>query len=152
MIIDVYPPDYTSLVGQVRALTNDVEQRVDPARTDDGPQYLISDGQLTALLSVSKQRPKFAAAAVMDMIASNEALVSKKIRTEDLQTDGPAVANAIRLHAQNLRAEAQHDYLEDSADFNIVDHSEPLPMYGYGYGMDGLYFYPQYDFIVEGGV
>lgn len=110
MAADIYPPDYSSSVGQVRNLINDTVQRIDPANPTAPASYLFEDGRLQAFVdgnagTGTTPRIKFAAADAVDAIADNEVLVSKKIRTEDLQTDGPAVANALRLHAQNLRAQ-----------------------------------------------
>jgi hypothetical protein len=61
-----------------------------------------------------------AAAAALDTIASNEALVQKKIRSLDLQTDGPAVAKELRAHAAELRRQAEE---EDTAagDFEVAE-------------------------------
>lgn len=125
---NVYPPDFTSDVGKLRVLIGDLYQRVDPATPTVPGDYLFSDEELAALVAINPMHIKFAAANAMDIIASNEALVSKKIRTEDLQTDGPAVANAVREHAKALRSEARDEVMRsDSADaFEVVDF-EPVP-------------------------
>jgi hypothetical protein len=107
---DITPPDYTSSVGRVRNLINDTVQRIDPANPTDPKSYLFDDGRLQAFIdgnlgTGTTPRLKFAAADAIDAIADNEVLVSKKIRTEDLQTDGPAVANALRMHSQTLRTQ-----------------------------------------------
>lgn len=107
---DIFPVDYTSSVGQVRNLINDTVQRIDPANPTAPAAYMFEDGRLSAFIAGSQgtgttPRLKFAAADAIDAIADNEALVSKKIRTEDLQTDGPAVANALRMHSQTLRTQ-----------------------------------------------
>lgn len=109
---DIYPPDYSSPVGMVRNLINDVDQRIDPANPTAPAEYLFSDGRLNAFITgaqgtgdITNPRLKFAAADAIDAIADNEVLISKKIRTEDLQTDGPAVANALRAHSATLRAQ-----------------------------------------------
>lgn len=103
---DVVPPDYTTAVGQIRIFINDTVQRIDPANVPAGAQYLFSDAQIAAVNGLALSL-KFAAADLLDAIATNEAYVAKKIRTESLQTDGPAVANAIRIHAENLRSQAK---------------------------------------------
>jgi len=46
---------------------------------------------------------RLAAADCLDSIASSQALILKKIKILDLQTDGPAVADSLRKHAENLR-------------------------------------------------
>lgn len=85
--------DPTTDVGRVRLLATDLDE-VSP---------LLSDAQITALLNLSDNRVLRAAAQALDTIASSEALVSKKIRTLDLQTDGPAVAKELRERAKSLR-------------------------------------------------
>lgn len=73
--------------------------------TDDGEssQRLFSDAQLVNLIAHSRWSPLLGAAQALDIIASSEALLSKKITTQDLTTDGPAVAEALRAHAAALR-------------------------------------------------
>lgn len=125
---DVYPPDYTTPTGQVRLLIGDHEQRIDPMDTSGTPSYMFSDDAIGGFVALNPLHIKYAAASAMDVIATNEALVQKKIRTEDLQTDGPAVANAARLHSANLRADAKHEVeLADALEsFDVVDF-EPTP-------------------------
>jgi hypothetical protein len=118
----VYPPDYSTPVGQLRALVGDEEQYAEYS-TNSTPAYMFSDDKLQALLAINRDKLKYAAADLIDQLATNEALVSKKIRTEDLQTDGASVANALRLHAQNLRTDQKREDAEDDAEFafEIVD-------------------------------
>lgn len=68
----------------------------------DAPNQIFTDAQLDQFLTLETY-VKLAAAQALDTIASNEALVSKKIRTLDLQTDGPAVATALHAQADSLR-------------------------------------------------
>lgn len=83
----------TTPVGMVRLLISDVNF-ADP---------LFSDADLLAVLAVEGGNVKLAAATALDVIATSEALVSKKISTQDLSTDGPAVAAALRAQAKALR-------------------------------------------------
>lgn len=46
---------------------------------------------------------RLAAAMALDAIASSQVLILKKIEILDTKTDGPAVAKALREHAQTLR-------------------------------------------------
>lgn len=90
----------------------------DPA----GATALLSDAQITALLDDSDDHPRLAAAAALEAIAASEVLVSKKIRTQDLSTDGPAVSAELRALAAQHRA--RHQELVDAEDdgiFDIVD-------------------------------
>lgn len=103
------PIDYTDPVQQVRLLIADVS--TDPAKR------ILADEQLAGYLTINVGSVKRAAADALDAIASSEALVSKVIRTQDLQTDGSKVADALRKHADSLRTQA--DALDDFA-FDVV--------------------------------
>lgn len=109
--------DPTITLGQVRLLISDV---------DEG-NLLFTDPQVTAFLTLNADNVRRAAAQALDVIAGNEALVSKKIRTQDLATDGPAVAKELRALATELRR--QEDEAEGGGDdfgFEIVDF-DPTP-------------------------
>jgi len=73
---------------------------------DTTAPYLLSDANMHQVYAIEGDNLKRAAAQCLDIIASSEALVSKKIQTQDLATDGPAVAKALREHAALLRAQA----------------------------------------------
>lgn len=90
--------DYDTDLGRVRLLISDVDEE----------NLLLTDTQITALLTMEGS-VKRAAAQALDTIASSEALVSKKIRTLDLQTDGPAVAAELRARAKDLRDQDDAD-------------------------------------------
>lgn len=66
---------------------------------------LLSDATLATLLTLEGNDDRLAAAQALDIMASSEAIVTKKIKLlgADLETDGPAVAKALREHAQRLR-------------------------------------------------
>lgn len=101
----IFPPNYGSMVGQIRLLIGDVDQ-------ESGEYNFFSDGELMAYGVLYGGRIRLAAARALDTIADSQALIERKIRTDDLQTDGPAVANALRKSAQNLREE---HYTEENA-------------------------------------
>lgn len=107
--------DYTTPLGQVRLLLNDVD--------DESPEGLVfSDAEITAFLAIEGGQVKLAAAQAIDTNASNEALASKVLRDHQLSTDGAKLADALRKHAAALRA--QHQAAVDDADdgyFEIVD-------------------------------
>lgn len=95
--------DYTTPEAQVRLLIND---------TTDTPVF---DGaEIAAFLAMESGSVKRAAAQALDTIADDEALTSKAIRTQDLQTDGPKVADSLRKRAKELRAQA--DATDGAAD------------------------------------
>jgi len=57
-------------------------------------------------------RIRSAAAMCLEVMASNEAYVQKKVRLLDISTDGPAVAAELRARAAELR---KQDLLEENA-------------------------------------
>lgn len=91
--------NYDTDLGRVRLLIAD---------TDEPDNLLLTDVQINAYLSMEGS-VKRAAAQALDTIASSEAMVSKKIRTLDLQTDGPAVAAELRARAKELRDQDDAD-------------------------------------------
>ena len=84
---------------------------------------LLSDDALAALLTLNGDDARLAAADALETIAVSEVLVSKKIRTQDLTTDGPAVSAELRALAKRLRDAAQAAAgLADAFDgFDLVD-------------------------------
>lgn len=66
--------------------------------------YLFEDAELDRQLLLAGNVVALAAAELLEIIASKEALVSKRIQILDLKTDGPAVAASLREHAARLRA------------------------------------------------
>jgi hypothetical protein len=134
MANDVFPPDYSTALGKVRALIPDVE-RVD-WENDGSSNYMFTDNHLEGLLGLypeienpdnvdyqSTIHIRRAAADAVDVIATSEVLVSKVIKTEDLQTDGAKAANALILRAQQLRRQAdkEEDALDLGTAFTVVD-------------------------------
>ena len=109
--------DYTSPEWQVRLLIGDSEPGI------------YDTGEITGFLALTGGNILLAAAHALDTIASTEALLSKKIVTQDLQTDGPAVAAELRAHAKALRAQAAADTaaLDDFPAFEIVEAPYGLP-------------------------
>lgn len=113
--------DLATSAGQVRLLIPDT----------DPDNHLLQDAEITALLALEASDVRRAAAAALELIASSEALVSKKIRTQDLSTDGPAVARELRERATLLRTQADEAVLNadgDSVGLDIVDFN---PYAGY---------------------
>lgn len=105
------PIDYTTPLGKARLLSADL----DPANP------LLTDEQLNGYLALHSDNPYRAAADALDAMATSEVLLSKKIRTQDLSTDGPAVAAELRKQASYLRGKADaDDALADGGYFEIV--------------------------------
>ena len=80
-------------VEQVRHLIPDFEE-VD-WRDDNTPSTLFPDEVIQTYLDVNDGNVKRAAATAMRALAVSEAVISKVIKTEDLQTDGAKVARAL---------------------------------------------------------
>lgn len=123
---DVSPVDYTSEVGRVRKYIPDVRQL-------DG-EYIFTDAEITSFiedetadgaLEITSFRLRRAAAYAMIAIANDENLILKKIKTEDLETDGPAVAAALLKSAQELFRRASVD--EEAVIYEEVFYAVPNP-------------------------
>jgi hypothetical protein len=126
---DVTPLNPETAVGQLRLLISDSQQRADPINPAAAAAYYFSDGFLTGFLAINSDNIWHAAADALSALAANESMVSKKIRKENLQTDGPAVTNALRLLAQDYRArgnKAQEVIDAEDGTFTIVDFADPV--------------------------
>src|SRR5687768_10848261 len=66
---------------------------------------LLKDSDIQTFLDLHENNVRRAAASALDTIASSEVLIQKRITMLDLQTDGKAVADALRDHAKILREE-----------------------------------------------
>lgn len=88
--------DPTTDVGLVRLLVTDLDEAFP----------LLTDEQISALLTAEGANVKRSAALGLELIARSEVLLSKKITTQDLSVDGPAVAKELRESAQALRQQA----------------------------------------------
>ena len=74
-------------------------------------RLLIDDPETGGVFDLSEIRlflataghPLLAAADALDVLATSEVRLSKKITTQDLTTDGPAVAAELRKQAEALR-------------------------------------------------
>ena len=85
--------------GMVRLLLNDVDETA----------QVFTAAEIDAFLTLEGGSVKRAAAQAIDTNASNEALASKVLRTQDLSTDGAKIADAMRKHADRLRAQADDE-------------------------------------------
>jgi len=130
---DLYPPDFGTDRGKVRALLPDVEQ-VDFSG-EGAPEYLFSDTHIDALLATARgrvggrSRIYRATAQGLRAIAVTEGLIAKVIKTEDLQTDGAKLASALLAGAKGWedQADAADDEEEEGMyGFQIVDF-QPYP-------------------------
>lgn len=99
--------DPSTSAGRVRLLATDT----------DSNNAIFSDDEIAAFLALEDDSVKRAAAAALDQIASSEALIQKRIKLLDLQTDGPAVAKALREHATALRQQADDEETAGAFDY-----------------------------------
>lgn len=98
--------DFTTDRGQVRLLTADLDENAP----------LLTDGQLDGYLALNAGAVLLAAADALDAMATSETLVARKIRTQDLSTDGPAVAAELRAQANALRER----WAAENSDFTLI--------------------------------
>ena len=114
-VIVAVPPPLTTDLRRLRLLIGDTDPANRIFRLDELADFLALEGGV-----------KLAAAQALDVIASSEALVSKKIRTQEgLTTDGPAVAKELRARATELRRQVADAEGDDSAGLDIVDFIDP---------------------------
>ncbi len=124
-IPDLYPPDYASVVGQIRLLIPDVEQLENLADPTADASYIFSDAQIQAFATLYSNNVKRAAAQAKLVLATSEALIGKVIRTADYTTDGAKLGAELRAQAKQLQDEADKDDLADSYDtsFTVVGYT-----------------------------
>lgn len=108
--------DYEVPIRQVRTLIADMAT---PPLIDD--QTLQTYLELQGWAEGSRWAVKRAAADALEAIAVSEVLVSKKIRTQDLTSDGPAVAEALRKLAGGLREQADDEDPDLGGVFEIIE-------------------------------
>lgn len=101
--------------GMVRLLLADV----------DPDNVVVSDDAIAGYLVVEAGSIKRAAAQALNAIAISEALVSKVIKTQDLQTDGVKLATELRARAAELKSEAENDE-NDGVAFDVIPYN-PYP-------------------------
>lgn len=85
--------------------------------TDDPEKQLFSDARITDVWDDQGGSLARTVATLLRVIAASEALVSKKISTQDLSTDGPAVAAELRAQAKewDARADAEDAAADEDA-------------------------------------
>ena len=116
---ELEPIDYETPLGMVRLYITDTSE--DPAAR------LLTDDQIRGLLTAASDSVYGATARALRLIATSEVLVSKKIRTQDLQTDGPAVAAELRAQAK-----AYDDLAAaETGEHSFAGYVPPVPGRGY---------------------
>lgn len=102
---DTFPVDFSTEVGRVRKYIPDLVQLPDPSDPTLEASFMWSDDEIQSFVDDEDGNIKRAAAYILIATANNENLILKKLTTEDLATDGPAVSNAMLKTAERLLAE-----------------------------------------------
>ena len=111
--------DYTSPIGQVRVLIPDLRKLEDLRDLRNEPRYLFTDDEILAFLAVNNGNVKRAAADACDAIGMDKALQLLVLKTDDKQTDGAKLLDAIVKRAKALRQQAKEDE-ENNLSFDVV--------------------------------
>lgn len=112
-------------VQKVRDLIPDIEE-VD-WQDDGSPSQMFNDAQIETYLSVNDGNVKRAAADAIRALAVSEGLISKVVKTEDLQTDGAKLASALRSVAADLEESADREDDRDNHGFFSIAPFRPAP-------------------------
>lgn len=111
--------DYTSPIGQVRVLIPDLRKLEDLRDLRNEPRYLFTDDEILAFLAVNNGNMKRAAADACDAIGMDKALQLLVLKTDDKQTDGAKLLDAIVKRAKALREQAKEDD-ENNLSFDVI--------------------------------
>lgn len=118
--------DFSSPVGQVRVLIPDLRKLEDLRDLRNESRYLFADEEIEALLAVNGGNVKLAAADACDAIGMDKALQLLVLKTDDKQTDGAKLLDAIVKRAKTLREQAKEDD-ENNLSFDVIMPSyEPV--------------------------
>lgn len=118
--------DYTSPIGQVRVLIPDLRKLEDLRDLRNEPRYLFTDDEILAFLAINNGNVKRAAADACDAIGMDKALQLLVLKTDDKQTDGAKLLDAIVKRARMLREQAKEDD-ENNLSFDVIMPSyEPV--------------------------
>lgn len=111
--------DYTSPIGQVRVLIPDLRKLEDLRDLRNEPRYLFTDDEILTFLAVNNGNVKRAAADACDAIGMDKALQLLVLKTDDKQTDGAKLLDAIVKRAKTLREQAREDD-ENNLSFDVI--------------------------------
>ena len=118
--------DYTSPIGQVRVLIPDLRKLEDLRDLRNEPRYLFTNDEILAFLAINNGNVKRAAADACDAIGMDKALQLLVLKTDDKQTDGAKLLDAIVKRAKTLREQAKEDD-ENNLSFDVIMPSyEPV--------------------------
>lgn len=100
------------MIGLLRL--NITDTAVEPA------DQLFTDDQLELWLDAFNGSINRATHRALITMATSEVLVSKKIRTQDLSTDGPAVADSLMRLAATYKTQADEEDAGSGSWFDVV--------------------------------
>jgi hypothetical protein len=111
-------------IALIRDEIDDVSASAEENGGAEGADYFVSDERIRARLANieapadagATHKRLLAAASLLDTLATNQAYVWKKQRTLEQETDGTAVAAAIRAHATALRKRVEASLAQSRAD------------------------------------
>lgn len=93
-------------------------------------ENLFADGEIENFLAAANGNVLRAAGYACLAISTSEALISKVIKTQDLATNGAAVADSITKKAEALFKRADADVTETNFNFfQIIDYREGWDTY-----------------------
>lgn len=124
-MVDTFPVDFTTEVGRVRKYVPDLVMLPDPSDPTAEASYMWSDEEIQSFVDDEDGNIKRAAAYILIATANNENLILKKLTTEDLATDGPAVSNAMLKTAERLLAETAASAEEEEIFLSVPYTHEP---------------------------
>jgi hypothetical protein len=105
--------DPSTDAGLVRLLIHDTDDLV-------AANQLFTDAEITAFLTLEGNVVRRAAAAALESLAANQAMVLKVITMLDLSLDGAKLAAELRAQAKALRAQAEAD-VAASGGFDVAE-------------------------------
>lgn len=117
-VIVAAPPPLSADLRRVRLLISDTDPANRIFRVDEVQDFLDLEGDV-----------KLAAATALEVIARSEVLISKVIKTQDLTTNGAAVAKELRESAAELRRQVITGEGDPDSGFDLVEFVDPNSRY-----------------------
>lgn len=116
--VGIYPPDGSTVAGQVRILVGDTTAKPLETPVDGMGQYAwYSDDELEVLGTLNQGNPKRVAIWVLSQVSMSMALLLKKWTSEDLQVDGPAITRSMEATLKRLSAEVDKEDVLNTEEF-----------------------------------
>jgi hypothetical protein len=136
--VGLFPPDGTTLAGQVRILVGDTTAKPLETPEDGLGQYAwYSDDELEVLGTLNGGNPKRVAIWVLSQVSMSMALLLKKWTSEDLQVDGPAITRSMEATLKRLSAEVDKEDILSTEEFFGIYGGEGTPRVLYPHGNTG---------------